>query len=237
MKTSVILIAITLLFSQTAVAADCVVLLHGLGRTKYSMRAIERELRKEGYLTVNNSYPSRQQQIDKLTEVVEKGIIGCNGLGAREIHFVTHSLGGILVRNYFQEHVVRNAAKVVMLSPPNHGSEVVDKYRYTWWFRAFTGPAGLQLGTGPDALTQALGRIPLDVGIIAGTKSLDPWFSKDLPKPNDGKVTVSSAKLPEMKDFVTVPNGHTFICSSKIVISHVKYFLVHGHFDHSLRSS
>jgi hypothetical protein len=120
-----------------------------------------------------------------------------------------------------------------MLGPPNHGSEVVDKYKNRYWFRKFTGPAGQELGTGPDSVPNKLKPIPLEIGIIAGTESLDPWFSGAVPEPNDGKVSVANTKLAEMKDFITVAHSHAFLCSSRAVIRQVKHFLSQGNFEHN----
>jgi hypothetical protein len=226
------IVLLIVLSCGTASANDCVVLLHGLGRTSYSMHTLEKELAKEGYLVVNDGYPSRKENINELTRFVGEGITQCKKRGAGNIHFVTHSLGGILVRNYFQTNVVSEAGRVVMLGPPNHGSEVVDKYKNKWWFRIFTGPAGQELGTGLNSIPNRLRPIPLGIGIIAGTESLDPWFSGVVHKPNDGKVSVSSTKLVEMKDFITVPHSHAFLCNSTAVIRQVKHFLSLGRFEH-----
>ncbi len=225
------IVFLIVLFCGTVSANDCVVLLHGLGRTRYSMHTLEKELEKEGYLVVNDSYPSRNRSIKELTRFVGDGISQCKKSGARTIHFVTHSLGGILVRNYFQTELISEAGRVVMLGPPNHGSEVADKYKNTWWFRKFTGPAGQELTTNPDSIPNSLKPIPLEIGIIAGTESLDPWFSGIVPEPNDGKVSVSSTKLAEMKDFISVPHSHAFLCSSRAVIRQVKHFLTKGRFE------
>jgi triacylglycerol lipase len=221
-----------LFVAPVSLANECVVLLHGMGRTSYSMNAIEDSLAKEHYTVINNSYPSTEQDIQQLASVVGDGIAECKKAGAQSIHFVTHSLGGILVRQYFQNNVVAEAKRVVMLGPPNHGSEVATNKKDQWWYKMATGPAGQQLGTEADSTPNQLKSIPLEIGIVAGTESLDPWFAGDLPKPNDGKVSVESAKLAEMKDFITVPHSHTFMANADVVASQIKLFLQHGHFNH-----
>lgn len=138
-------------------------------------------------------------------------------LHGRRIHFVTHSMGGILVRQYFRDHAVPEADRVVMLAPPNHGSAMVDANRDRWWFRAATGPAGQQLGTAADSLPNTLPPLPLEVGIIAGRR--------------DGKVAVDSARLAEMKDMRIVDSAHTLIMNSPAVIREVKAFLGNGAFQ------
>jgi hypothetical protein len=209
----------------------CVVLLHGLGRTAVSMIKLEGSLENSGYLVWNHTYPSRKKTIGELSSVVGEGVEYCRTNKARTIHFVTHSLGGILVREYFQNHQVPEAKRVVMLGPPNHGSEISDSYKAAWWYKQATGPAGQQLVTDPDSVPNKLKPIPLEVGIIAGKGGNDPLFSSQFMTEHDGKVSVVSAQLTEMKDFLMVNSGHTFIMNSAEVISQVKFFLREGKFS------
>jgi len=223
---------LSLMFSLPAQAnqRDCVILLHGLGRTNLSMLSLELELRLDFHV-VNSSYPSTSKSIDELSYVVKDGVDSCREKSAAQIHFVTHSLGGILVRKYFQDVTVPEARRVVMLGPPNHGSEVAEHYKDSWWYKFATGPAGQELGTHEESLPNTLKPIQLEVGIIAGTKSSDPWFSYLFEGAGDGKVSVSSTALEEMKDFIIVHQGHTFIANSPEVIAQVQYFLAHGKFN------
>jgi len=218
--------------SQPILAKDCAVVLHGLGRSSFSMSRIASALLRGGYLVVNESYRSRKASIVELSGVVGEGVRECRKLGADQIDFVTHSLGGILVRVYFQEHVVPEARRVVMLAPPNHGSEIADAFGKKWWYRYFTGRAGQELGTSSKGIVNSLTKIPLEIGIIAGTNSIDPWFASVMPKPNDGKVSVESSKLPEMQDFIAVPYTHTFMARRAAVITQVVHFLTNGTFNH-----
>jgi pimeloyl-ACP methyl ester carboxylesterase len=213
-----------------AVEDECVILLHGLGRTASSMLRIELELEDEGYIVWNRSYPSRQKTIEELTVTVGNAIEYCRAHKVNTIHFVTHSMGGILVRHYFQTHDVKEAQRVVMLAPPNKGSEVADQYRDESWYQFATGPAGQQLGTNEDSVPNKLKVIPLEVGIIAGARSSDPWFSEIFNGDNDGKVSVASTRLPEMNDFLVVESGHTFIMNDGEVIRQIKSFLKDGRF-------
>lgn len=226
----IIYFIILIISSPAAFAQDCVVLLHGLGRTSHSMGEIADTLEDAGYIIVNNSYPSREKGIRELSSAVGSGIDECRKAHANSIHFVTHSLGGILVRQYFQEHHVPEAGRVVMIGPPNHGSEVATAFREKWWFKWFTGIAGQELGVESNSTPNQLKPIPLEIGIIAGTKIIDPLLSRKLPEPHDGKVSVESAKLAEMKDFLMVPYNHTFIAQMDAVEQQVKYFLAQGKF-------
>lgn len=218
--------------SANEATKQCVVLLHGLGRTSYSMRHIEKALTMQGYQVINQGYPSRSKDIEALVVVVDKAVKQCQALHAEQIHFVGHSLGGILVRQYFQNHQLPEARRLVMLGSPNHGSEVSTRFKNQWWYRLSTGKAGQQLGIEADSVPNQLKVIPLEIGVIAGTKSVDPWFGSTIPKPHDGKVSVASTKLDEMADFIEVPYSHTFMMNKSSVISQISYFLRQGKFQH-----
>ncbi len=213
--------------------AGCAVLLHGLGRTAGSMEKMAEALNDAGYRTVNRGYPSSALPIAELVAgPVHDAVQMCRD-GERPVHFVTHSLGGILVRAYLQEHSVPPGSRAVMLAPPNQGSEVPDKLGDFPPFEWATGPAGQQLGTEPDSLPNRLGPVALQVGVIAGNRSYDPWFSWMLPGEDDGKVAVAKTRLAQMQDFLVVPAGHTFIMRSDEVIRQTLYFLHAGRFDHA----
>jgi alpha-beta hydrolase superfamily lysophospholipase len=228
-----VLVTFTLAIASSAASAvddECVILLHGLGRTSASMSIMKYRLEEAGYTIWNEGYPSRQKPIEELVMVIDDGVAFCRDQQASRIHFVTHSLGGILVRKYFQDRSVEEAQRVVMIAPPNQGSEVTDQYRDEWWYQFATGPAGQQLGTDEDSVPLSLSPIDLEIGIIAGTNSSDPWFNKVFAGDHDGKVSVSSTKLAEMRDFLLVDSGHTFIMNSDKVIEQIKAFLRDGKF-------
>lgn len=230
------LATVLLMASQAVFASECVVLLHGLGRTPYSMWFLESRLETAGYVVWNEGYSSTEKTIEQLVPVVGEAIADCKEKNASPIHFVTHSMGGILVRAYFQGRPLPQAGRVVMLAPPNHGSEVVDAYKDRWWFRKSTGPAGQQLGTGVESVPNKLAPVNLEIGVIAGTGNAEPWFSGLFPGDHDGKVSVQSAALAEMKDLLVVHSGHTFMMNSPRVIKQVQTFLRTGAFEKPLSS-
>lgn len=225
-----------LLSASTSVPAgppnkECVIVLHGLGRTEASMRKIEIALIKNNYLVWNEEYPSREEDIETLAAThVSQGIRQCQEKNASAIHFVTHSMGGILVRQYLQLNEIPGLGKIVMLAPPNHGSEVVDHLQDASFYQELMGPAGQQLSTHKNSVPNSLKPIPGTIGVIAGSDTSDPWFAWMFDGPNDGKVSVESAQLAEMEDFLVVEHGHTFIMSQEDVIEQVLYFLRHGKF-------
>lgn len=208
---------------------ECVILLHGLARSDSSMKKLETSLQKEGYQTVNYSYPSRKYEINKLaSDAIPAALTQCSD--ATKVSFVTHSMGGILIRQYLSHKKIENLNHVVMLGPPNNGSEVIDKIGNFPGFKAINGPAGLQLGTGPMSIPSTLGAAEFSLGIIAGTKTINLILSAMLPAPNDGKVSVESTKLVGMKDHITMPVTHPFMMKNKKVIAQVLYFLKHSKF-------
>lgn len=225
-----------LILSVPAWSVDCVVLLHGLARTKNSLNKLQSELSQiQKYKVVNESYPSRSHNIktlskDHLPPIIKK----CKDYN--KLHFVTHSLGGILVRHHFSQknaHFTKKnlrLGRVVMLAPPNHGSEVVDMLKHQKVFEMWNGPAGLELGTDKNSVPNSLKEPKFDFGVIAGKKSYNPLFSSWIPGDDDGKVSVESTKLENQLDHLIVDETHTFIMNSNEVISQVKFFLENAEF-------
>lgn len=213
-------------------AQRTVVLLHGLGRTARSMNDMAQALEAAGYKVENIDYPSTDYPFDELLQIVSKKIDRCCSRGESELNFVTHSLGGILVRAYAKEKGADAIHRAVMLSPPSRGSELVDELKGITLYQWITGPTGQQLGTDPDSVPLKLGPVKFEVGVITGTATVNPINSWLIPGPDDGKVSVDRAKVSGMTDFLALPHSHPFIMSSDEVIRQTVFFLQHGRFDH-----
>jgi len=212
-------------------ADECVILLHGLARSASSMDELATKLTARGYYVANIDYPSREKPISELSAIaVSAGLEACAHHQATPVNFVTHSLGGILVRHYYQQRSTAEVKRVVMLGPPNHGSEVVDNLKELPGYELLNGPAGMELGTGEDALPNRLGGVRFDLGVIAGTQSINPILSSFLPNPNDGKVSVESTRVEGMCGFVALPVTHTFLMRNHQVIAEVIHYLETGRF-------
>ncbi|PCJ30410.1 MAG: alpha/beta hydrolase [Gammaproteobacteria bacterium] len=207
---------------------EYVILIHGLIRSSRSMKKLAIALEDEGYSTINVDYPSNQFSIEQLAvETINKALALCpkNAI----IHFVTHSLGGILVRQYLSEHSIDNLGRVVMLGPPNKGSEIVDNLSSFPGFKLINGPAGLQLGTDEQSVPNKLGPVNFDLGIIAGTRNFS-IYALMIAKPNDGKVSVESSKIEGMTDHIELAVSHSFMMNNSHVIANVIHFLQSGLF-------
>jgi hypothetical protein len=226
-----LLISLHSAHSSAVAEKEHVILLHGLGRTSRSMIPMERALSAAGYQVHNVDYPSRTGSIEQLSEdEVGPAVDECQRAGASRIHFVTHSLGGILVRSYLERHALPNTGHLLMLGPPNQGSEMVDKLGKLKLFRKVTGPAGAELGTGTNSIPNRLGPPNCSVGVIAGNRSLNWINSLMIPGSDDGKVSVERTKLPEMADHVVVPATHPFLMRNQTAIRRTVEFLKAGRF-------
>ena len=213
----------------------CVVLLHGMARTSGSMKKMQRYLEDREFVVANVDYPSRDHQIAELAKIaVEDGLRQCRANeGLDAIHFVTHSLGGILVRYYSAHHDIAQLGRVVMLAPPNQGSHAADAMRGVPGFGWINGPAAMQLGKGPDSVPLSLGKPGFEFAVIAGNRTIDPITSAVLENPDDGRVTVEDTKLEGMSDFRVVDASHAYIMKKKDVMALVYTFLAYGTFDKS----
>lgn len=208
-----------------------VALLHGLARSAASMEKLEDYLSGAGFKVCNIDYPSRHHRIERLaSDYVTPGIRQCFGDTQTPINFVTHSLGGIIVRQIAATDDSIVFGRVVMLGPPNKGSEVVDKLGGWTVFQMINGPAGNQLGTAPDDLPRSLGPATFDAGVIAGSRSINLILSTLIPGEDDGKVSIENTKLEGMKDFTVVGASHPFIMRDSEAIALAYQFLLEGVF-------
>ncbi len=214
---------------------ECVFVVHGLGRTSNSMMLMKHHLKKEGFQVVSFSYDSRHISVDSAVQKLQTAVY--NELHKAsppvKLHFVTHSLGGIMTRKMLESKVPEQLGRVVMLSPPNQGSELPDKLGKIGLYKTVTGPAGLELGTGKDSYPNQLGAVKFPLGVITGDRSLNLLYSCCIPGKDDGKVSVESAKVDGMADFLVVHSSHTWIMNRKVVRKQVVNFLRNGYFEKS----
>lgn len=212
--------------------AGGVILLHGLGRTAGSMRPPEKALQRAGYATLRIDYPARRKGladlVDSIHPAVEAFVAGVDG----PLHFVTHSLGGLLARAYIARHRPPSLGRVVMLAPPNGGSEFADILQTIRLSRLVLGPVAQHLVTRRAADDETLlGAIDYPVGVIAGDRPLDPLLPRlVVRRPNDGKVAIEATRLDGMTDHIVLPVTHSFMTYNPILAAQMIAFLRDGSF-------
>ncbi len=235
MLSRILIFTVAFVIASSAFGApEEVILLHGLWRTPRSMTKMERALVEAGYTVRNVSYPSRTASVQQLADdAIGKAVSDCQRDGAVKIDFVAHSLGAILVRSYLSRHFVPSLGRVVMLAPPNQGSEVTDKLGGWFLYRWINGPAGIELGTGTHSVPNELGRAHYPVGVIAGDLSSNWINSLLIPGRDDGKVSVERTKLAGMRDCVVIHTAHPFIMLNREAIRQTLQFLRTGGFEHT----
>jgi len=225
--------------AAASTASEGVILLHGLCRTARSMAKMASALESAGYVVLNVHYPSRRATVETLAEtVITEALADPKLATVTNIHFVTHSLGGILVRQYLKSNDLARLGRVVMLGPPNQGSEVVDKLGDCVLFEKIHGPSGNQLGTGTNAVPTRLGAVDFELGVIAGDRSIN-WINSltMITGRDDGKVSVQRTKIAGMKDHIVIHTAHPFIMRNKEAISKTVCFLRAGTFRSSERQN
>lgn len=194
------------------------------------MACLIQPLQKVGYQVENISYPSTKKTVEALTEEVRQKVLQA-GAEATKIHFVTHSLGGIILRKIQDTHPLPHIGRAVMLAPPNQGSEIVDRIGDWWAFKKINGPAGQQLGTDSKSIPLQLSPVNFSCGVLTGDRSINWINSTMIPGPNDGKVSTKSAVVEGMADYRVLHATHPMIMRKRETQREIVHFLKHGRFS------
>lgn len=214
-----------------AASNEHVIILHGLWRTSFAMNKAEAFFQKQGYQVHNLSYPSTDETIESLVELyLAPEFERISQQQSSTVHFVTHSMGGILVRQFLQDQYPKNLGKVVMIAPPNSGSELNDVFPDAKWLHSKPGPAAMQISALPDSWVNQLGPVNFELGVIAGNSNrnwLTDWL---IPSDDDGAVSVASTRVEGMNDFLIVPQSHVKIRRSETVLKQAAHYLKYGAF-------
>ncbi|MGO4406059.1 esterase/lipase family protein [Bosea sp. RAF48] len=216
---------------MAATGQDGVVLLHGILRRATSMKLLEQALTAAGYRVLNLDYPSRRQDLSEIVEGLRDPIAAFEAALTGHLHFVTHSMGGLVARAYLNRFPPERLGRVVMLAPPNEGSEIADLLQRNWLYQSAFGPAGGQLATQrSEELCRLLGAVDYPLGVIAGDRSLYVFASLVLPGPNDGRVSVERTRVAGMSDHIVLPTSHPLIMRDPEAMAQTIHFLQHGRF-------
>ena len=212
--------------------AENVIVLHGITKTNRIMKHLSKSLSEHGFNVYNITYPSTEYTIQELAEFVYNKAYELGLNDRKKTHFVGHSMGGLIIRHFIYKFKPENIGRVVMIGTPNHGSQLTDKFKDWWLYKKdFGTKAGRQIGTDMYGLKNAFGKVDYELGIIAGNKNGNPYFSKILPNEDDGMVTVESTKLEGMKEHIILKLKHNQLVSNKKSIRQVIYFLRNGYFE------
>ena len=229
-----------------------VVLLHGLLNRPVMMKWFEVELKQEGYNVVNWGYPSRSKTVEEDARDLDSALAKIKETDT--LHFVGFSLGGLIARYYLthyppaREGPVSNATgmsgvrppkhmgRLVLIGPPNHGSERIEQlYPYGWFRKIWGSTTTWQLRASNKEFFNECGIPACPFGIIAGGKGDDEGYSSVLPGDDDGAVSVESAKLPGAVDFILLHHRHTFLLFGRDTVKNTVAFLNRGKFIHDQR--
>ena len=228
------------LFSGTAQAPalsasrETVVLIHGLGGNAWNFQLLAGHLERAGYSVRRLEYDSRAESLDLILEEVDRQIAACCLSDATRVHFVTHSLGSLVLRAHLAGHRPPGLGRVVMLAPSNQGTEIADRVGGWRLTTLLAGPLASQLGTGEDDLPRRLPDLDTEFGVVAGSRWVNPLGPLMLKGPHDGTVPVASTRLRGMADHVVVPSSHLGMLGSKQVAAATVRFLQSGRFDRAL---
>jgi pimeloyl-ACP methyl ester carboxylesterase len=206
---------------------ETVVLLHGLGRSEAAMWLLASRIEAAGFDVVRIGYDSLGDPPERILATVSQKIDACCKASPRPVHFVGHSLGGLIIRAYLAENEVRTPGRVVLIATPNAGTPLVDAYRDSWWMD-LAGPTARRLGTGPESFPNSLPAPDYPVGVIAGVR--DARFIDLIPGEDDGLVPLESTKVAGMVDFVMVESNHLLMRYSQEVAHQTIAFLRVGRF-------
>lgn len=185
-------------------------------------------IEEAGFRVVPVGYDSVNESLAEILRQVGQQVSACCDGGRGRLHFVGHSLGGLVIRAYLKEHRNGMLGRVVLIGTPNQGTPLVDRFREAWWLKLLGEPA-LSLGTDPGSFPNTLPPPDYPVGVIAGE---DEGADNEeiLPGADDGLVPVESTKVAGMADFIVVKTSHWGLRHDKEVAGQTVHFLREGRF-------
>ena len=210
-------------------AEELVVLIHGIRDKPYIMWKLEQGLSKSGYSIMNLHYPSVKADMDSIVSLVHSRLAP-RLQDYQKINFVTHSLGGIVMRAYLHKHKQSNFQRLVMIAPPNKGAIMAERFEDFFIYKWIYGQTGQKLGKDSTDYWQQIPPPSIDFGIIAGGLGNDKGFNPLIPGDDDGTVGVAETKIAGAQDFIVIPGLHTSLLWQNRTLEQVLYFLEYNHF-------
>jgi len=210
----------------TTMSGRAVILVHGIGRSAYSLRTVANRFHQEDFTVIGFNYASTRLTIPEAAAALRQVIDSAEGI--TQIDFVAFSMGGLVVRSYLVDHKDPRLGRLVMLGVPNLGAQLAADLRGNWLFQKIAGPAGQQLARDPEGFVANLPAPELEFAVIAGNRGKAEGYNPFLIGDDDGTVSVESTRLPGAADFMTVRRLHSFIPSSPEVIESTHRFLTQG---------
>ena len=214
-----------------------VLLLHGLADVSSVMEPLAKRLEEQGgYRAFRVVYPSTRESIADHARSLARIIESLEGI--EEIHFVGFSMGNIVIRRYLADQTDPARGKrpdprikrMVMIGPPNHGSELAADLAGNPIFQAVAGEPGQALGAHWVWEERSLAVPQFEFGILAGGQGNQKGLNPLLPGDDDGVVTVAGTRLAGAADFLVVPGLHPLLPRQSKVQECTLRFLKHGYF-------
>ena len=200
-------------------------MLRGLVHSASCLWIAEQFFIARDYEVYRIDHPSIEKDLDQLAEQIRHE---SQTLCRSDPSFLTYSMGGTVLRVIKSTHPDFAVARVVMLGPPNHGLEIVDEWGDWKLFVLLNGPAVARLGR--DGIVTELPNVEFDLGIIAESRSLNPYYSHLITGPDDGKVSIEATKVAGMQDHIVLPVTHTIMTNSGEVLNQSLHFFQNGYF-------
>ena len=210
---------------------EAVILIHGFGRSNSAMSSLSDQIEEAGYEVHRVGYSSLTQDIDGIRDEVSEKILDLSLDGAKRVHFVGHSLGGLLIRDHLGRHDHHNLGYVVNLGSPSRGTPVVDQLRDEWWF-GLAGPAVLALSARGSPFLDGLPSPHYALGIIAGNVGRE-GEGDVIPGVDDGVVPLASTPVKGMKEYLVIPSSHYRLRRHPQAVGAILQFLKSGSFRSS----
>lgn len=199
-------------------------LVHGLFMPGWEMALVRRTLEREGFASRQFSYASREVSPERAALELEAETAAIEG---PVLHFVCHSLGGLVLRHFWHRFSGSRPGRTVTLATPHRGSRAAERLARTHSGRRLLGRSlerGLLGDAPPWPAARALGTVAGSLGLGCGR------FVAPLDRPNDGTVAASEATVANALDHIVLPVSHMGMLLSPEVAAQTAHFLTHGRF-------